>query len=328
MKKRLFISMIVAAMGSVLIFAVLILLLGNSPTRLIAAAIAAGILAVILANTIAKRFIHSIRSIDPHRPDASRTYEELAPILRRLQTQNETIRVQQEALAHHQEDRDSMRREFTANVSHELKTPLTSISGFAELMKEENMPSETVREFAGDIYREAQRMIALVDDIMHLSRLDENSVPLERTEVDLHAVACRAAQRLAMTAKKSDVTLVTEGSPVTITGVEMLLEEIVFNLTENAIKYNRPGGSVTVSVQRSGGHAELIVSDTGIGIPEEHQSRVFERFYRVDKSHSREVGGTGLGLSIVKHAAAYHDAAVFLESTADKGTTVKVLFGV
>ncbi len=326
MKKKLFLAMLVAAMGSMLIFAALILLLGSSPAQLATAAAASAVLAVILTNSIARQFIRSIQSIDLHRPETNRTYKELTPILRRLQTQNETIRVQKEALAHHQEDRDTMRREFTANVSHELKTPLTSISGFAEILKSGTVPPETVQDFAGDIYNEAQRMISLVEDIMHLSRLDENSVPMERTEVDLGTIAQRVAQRLSHAAEKAGVTLVPDAASVTITGVELLLEEIIYNLTDNAIKYNRPGGSVTITTKRSGGKAALTISDTGIGIPEEHRTRVFERFYRVDKSHSREVGGTGLGLSIVKHAAAYHDAAVSLESTEGVGTTVTVLF--
>lgn len=326
MRKKLFIAMLIAATGSVLIFAALILLLGTSPARLAAAAIGASVLAIALSNSIARQFIRSIESIDLHRPEANRTYEELTPILRRLQTQNETIRVQKEALAHQQEDRDTMRREFTANVSHELKTPLTSISGFAELLKSGTVPPETVQEFAGDIYDEAQRMISLVEDIMHLSRLDENSVPMERTEVDLNKLSQHVIQRLSRAAEKANVTLSLAGSSVTITGVELLLEEIIYNLTDNAIKYNRPGGSVTITTRRSGGRAALIIQDTGIGIPEEHRSRVFERFYRVDKSHSREVGGTGLGLSIVKHAAAYHDATVTIDSTVGEGTTVTVLF--
>ena len=326
MRKRLFLAMLVSAIGSVLIFAVLILLLGTSPARLISAAIAAGILAFVLANSIARQFIRSIERIDIHRPEVSSTYEELTPILRRLQTQNETIRVQKEALAHQQEDRDTMRREFTANVSHELKTPLTSISGFAELLRSGTVPTEMVQEFAGDIYDEAQRMISLVGDIMHLSRLDENSVPMERTEVDLSSLSERVIQRLSHAAEKANVTLSFAGSYATITGVELLLEEIIYNLTDNAIKYNRPGGSVTITTRRSGARTALIIQDTGIGIPEEHRARVFERFYRVDKSHSKEVGGTGLGLSIVKHAAAYHDATVTIDSTVGEGTTVTVMF--
>ena len=222
------------------------------------------------------------------------------------------------------ESREALRREFTANVSHELKTPLTSISGFAELMKTGTVPPETVPEFAGDIYREAQRLITLVEDIIHLSQLDENLVPMERGQVDLMDVARDVKQRLAPAAEKAGVTLELRGGETKVEGVRQVLDEMVANLVDNAIKYNRSGGSVTVTVGMADGKPRLTVRDTGIGIPAAHQERVFERFYRVDKSHSKEVGGTGLGLSIVKHAAAYHNAAVSLESVEGVGTTVTV----
>ena len=222
------------------------------------------------------------------------------------------------------ESREALRREFTANVSHELKTPLTSISGFAELMKTGTVPPETVPEFAGDIYREAQRLITLVEDIIHLSQLDEDLVPLERGAVDLFAVARDVVQRLTPAAERAGVALTLTGGETTVEGVRQVLDEMVANLVDNAIKYNRPGGSVAVEVTVAEGKPRLTVRDTGIGIPAAHQERVFERFYRVDKSHSKEVGGTGLGLSIVKHAAAYHNASVSLESTEGVGTTVTV----
>ena len=222
------------------------------------------------------------------------------------------------------ESREALRREFTANVSHELKTPLTSISGFAELMKAGTVPPETVPEFAGDIYLEAQRLITLVEDIIHLSQLDEDLVPLERGAVDLFAVARDVVQRLTPAAERAGVALTLTGGETTVEGVRQVLDEMVANLVDNAIKYNRPGGSVAVEVTVAEGKPRLTVRDTGIGIPAAHQERVFERFYRVDKSHSKEVGGTGLGLSIVKHAAAYHNASVSLESTEGVGTTVTV----
>ena len=327
MKKKLFIAILATNTVCVLAFAALIALLGATPSLLFTAAAITCVLALLLAALISRRLVRSIKNIDLHQPEKNKTYAELTPLLRRLQTQNETIRVQKETIAHHIEDRDVMRREFTANVSHELKTPLTSISGFAELIKNGMVPAETIPEFAADIYNETQRMISLVEDIMHLSQLDENSVPMERTEVDLHALSDRVVQRLSGAAKSANVSLRLEGERVTVTGVELLLEEIVYNLASNAIKYNRPGGEAVISTHRHMGQITLTVCDTGIGIPAEHHSRVFERFYRVDKSHSREVGGTGLGLSIVKHAAAYHEATVSLESTEGVGTTVKVLVG-
>ena len=224
------------------------------------------------------------------------------------------------------EQRERLRREFSANVSHELKTPLTSISGFAELMKEGLVPPEKIPEFSGDIYKESLRLIGLVNDIIQLSRLDENSTQFQRAPVDLYDLCAQSIERLSPVAARQSVTLALTGEQAEIEGVEQLLKEMIYNLLDNAIKYNVPGGSVTASVRKSAGRTILSVSDTGIGIPYAHQPRVFERFYRVDKSHSKEVGGTGLGLSIVRHAAQYHGARLELKSQPGKGTTITVTF--
>ena len=224
------------------------------------------------------------------------------------------------------EQRERLRREFSANVSHELKTPLTSISGFAELMKEGLVPPEKIPEFSGDIYKESLRLIGLVNDIIQLSRLDENSTQFQRAPVDLYDLCAQSIERLSTVAARQSVTLALTGEHAEIMGVEQLLKEMIYNLLDNAIKYNVPGGSVTASVRKSAGRTMLSVSDTGIGIPYAHQPRVFERFYRVDKSHSKEVGGTGLGLSIVRHAAQYHGARLELKSQPGKGTTITVTF--
>ena len=224
------------------------------------------------------------------------------------------------------EQRERLRREFSANVSHELKTPLTSISGFAELMKEGLVPPEKIPEFSGDIYKESLRLIGLVNDIIQLSRLDENSTQFQRAPVDLYDLCAQSIERLSTVAARHSVTLALTGEHAEIEGVEQLLKEMIYNLLDNAIKYNVPGGSVTASVRKSAGRMILSVSDTGIGIPYAHQPRVFERFYRVDKSHSKEVGGTGLGLSIVRHAAQYHGARLELKSQPGKGTTITVTF--
>ena len=224
------------------------------------------------------------------------------------------------------EQRERLRREFSANVSHELKTPLTSISGFAELMKEGLVPPEKIPEFSGDIYKESLRLIGLVNDIIQLSRLDENSTQFQRAPVDLYDLCAQSIERLSPVAARQSVTLALTGEHAEIEGVEQLLKEMIYNLLDNAIKYNVPGGSVTASVRKSAGRMILSVSDTGIGIPYAHQPRVFERFYRVDKSHSKEVGGTGLGLSIVRHAAQYHGARLELKSQPGKGTTITVTF--
>lgn len=224
------------------------------------------------------------------------------------------------------EQREKLRQEFSANVSHELKTPLTSITGFAELMKEGMVTGEKVKEFAGDIYREARRLIDLVNDIIRLSRLDENSKLFESEQVDLYDLCDEIIANLQNVAERQNVMFSLSGEHVTISGVWQILNEMVYNLCDNAIKYNRPGGTVDVSVRRDGGSVRLTVRDTGIGIPYADQPRVFERFYRVDKSHSKEVGGTGLGLSIVKHGAQYHNARLELESEPGKGTSISILF--
>lgn len=224
------------------------------------------------------------------------------------------------------EQREVLRREFSANVSHELKTPLTSITGFAELMKEGLVPKEKMLEFSGDIYRESRRLIDLVDDIIQLSRLDEGTADFTKTPVDLYVLAGSVVESLQAVAQRQTVTLSLSGQHAVIPGVRQLLQEMVYNLCDNAIKYNLPGGTVTISVWQNGATTTLSVVDTGIGIPYADQERVFERFYRVDKSHSREVGGTGLGLSIVKHAALYHRAKIELKSEPGKGTAIAVSF--
>ena len=224
------------------------------------------------------------------------------------------------------EQAEQMRREFTANVSHELKTPLTSISGMAEIMKDGLVKQEDVRGFAADIYQESQRLIRLVEDILHLSRLDEGGGGLERQEIDLLDLARAVEDRLQSTAKQHQVELELTGDHAAIQGLPSVVEEMVYNLCDNAIKYNRPGGKASVRVEDGADAVTVTVSDTGIGIPPEDRERVFERFYRVDKSHSKAIGGTGLGLSIVKHGAALHNAQVELDSAPGKGTTVRLRF--
>ena len=211
-------------------------------------------------------------------------------------------------------------------VSHELKTPLTSISGFAELMSQGLVPADKVREFSRDIQKECARLTNLVEDIIDLSRLEEGGGDMTWEGVDLYTLCDKVLQSLEPVAKKQTVALHLEGESQRVRGVHQVLHEMIYNLCDNAIKYNRPGGSVTVTVSQSGGRTSVTVADTGIGIPYEDQSRVFERFYRVDKSHSRAIGGTGLGLSIVKHAAALHSAEVKLQSRPGEGTVITVLF--
>ena len=225
------------------------------------------------------------------------------------------------------EEQERMRREFSANVSHELKTPLTSISGYAEIMKDGLVKPEDMQGFAQRIHEESTRLIALVEDIIRLSRLDEGGGDLPFERVELLTLANSVKERLSPVAQAQDVTLHVEGDVAEIDGVKQVLEEILYNLCDNAIRYNKPGGIVTLAVKpQADGRVNVAVSDTGIGIPPEHQSRVFERFYRVDQSHSKETGGTGLGLAIVKRGALMHGAELSLESAVNKGTTITVKF--
>jgi two-component system phosphate regulon sensor histidine kinase PhoR len=216
---------------------------------------------------------------------------------------------------------EQMRREFSANVSHELKTPLQGIIGSAELLESGMVKPEDTPRFVGHIRKEAARLVNLIEDIIRLSQLDEGAV-MPAESVDLLQICREVQETLTPSAAKKNVTISVCGEGFSLSGVRRMLQELVYNLCDNAIRYNVPGGSVRITV----GNRQIRVQDTGIGIPAEHQSRVFERFYRVDKSHSKQTGGTGLGLSIVKHAAAYHNAAIDLQSTPGQGTTVTIQF--
>ena len=221
---------------------------------------------------------------------------------------------------------ERMRREFTANVSHELKTPLHSISGYAELIQNGLVEQEDIVPFAGKIYTETQRMICLVEDIIKLSRLDEGAEGMQSESVNLYSAAEKALHSLAQAAEKAEVAMELTGDSVEVIGIPQLIDSIIYNICDNAVKYSRKGGKVDISVSDEGETALFKVSDTGIGIPPEHLDRIFERFYRVDKSRSKDVGGTGLGLSIVKHAAKVLNAEISIESTVGKGTAVAVRF--
>jgi len=222
--------------------------------------------------------------------------------------------------------REQLRQEFTSNVSHELKTPLTSISGFAEMLKSGGTPDETVVDFSTSIYDEAQRLITLVSDIMKISELDEGVIPFEKEQVDLCELSKDIVKRLTPVANKRNITLNVIGDTAFVSGTKKIIDEMIYNLCDNAIKYNKENGTVDVIINQANNKTSLTVRDTGIGIPTSEQSRVFERFYRVDKSHSKLVGGTGLGLAIVKHGAAFHNAEVSLESIEGKGTSVTITF--
>lgn len=223
-------------------------------------------------------------------------------------------------------DRENLRREFTANVSHELKTPLTSISGYAEIIQNGFVRPEDTGKFAGKIFEESQRLIALVNDIIRISQLDEGLMPYEKEEIDLYEAVKETMEHLEAAAKQRGISVKLAGTHEMIYSVRTILHEVLYNLCDNAIKYNKENGLVKVTVRKDGDAICVTVKDTGIGIPQEDQERVFERFYRVDKSHSKEIGGTGLGLSIVKHGAASMGAVISMESVLGEGTAITLTF--
>ena len=286
-------------------------------------------LSAFLARRLTGRIVEPLNAIDLDAPMENNAYPELEPLLRRMDAQQQRLRAQKAQLeldAAEKAEAEAMRRQFTANVSHELKTPLQTISGYAELLQNGMVRQEDIRPAAGKIYDEAQLMIKLVADIISLSHLDEGAKDMPFEQVDLYAVAAEAVDGLTAEADRAGVRLSLDGECVALRGIPSLLHSIVFNLCENGIKYNRRGGHVAVSVTGEDGWGVLTVRDDGIGIPIEQQEHIFERFYRGDKSRSRQIAGTGLGLSIVKHAAMIHGAQIDLDSAPGQGTAVTVRF--
>ena len=271
--------------------------------------------ALLLARWQTKRLIKPINELDLENPLENSVYPELTPLLEAMDRQNK----EKEAVS-------NMRKEFSANVSHELKTPLTSISGYAEIMMNGMVRPADIPLFSERIYKEARRLITLVEDIIKLSKLDEESVELEKEEVDLYDLTREIVSRLSPQASQKNIRMELTGEPVKYVGIRQILDEMVYNVCENAIKYNNDGGRVTVWVGNTLEGPKISVADTGIGIPKEHHERIFERFYRVDKSHSKERGGTGLGLSIVKHGALLHGAKVSVDSSPGRGTKIEMQF--
>lgn len=284
------------------------------------------VLSAVLSARLARTITEPINRISLQNPQKEQVYEELEPLVERIREQNVQLSRRLEDERVEMERQDAMRREFTANVSHELKTPLTSISGYAELLKSGMVRPEDVGRFSEKIYDESGRLITLVGDILKLSRLDSEEFFAEVEELDLYTACEAVLSRLEMAAAKKEVTLHLIGEPTRLHSVPQMVEDIVYNLCDNAIKYNRPGGRVEVAIRQCVDGVELTVRDNGIGIPPADLPHIFERFYRVDKSHSKEIGGTGLGLSIVKHAAKFLGASVSANSTLGEGTTIRVLF--
>ena len=280
------------------------------------------VIELFLVQKQTRKLIEPINRIDLEHPLEHVCYEELRPLLFRLDQQNRQIQKQLEDL----KNAESVRKEFTANVSHELKTPLMSISGYAELMMNGMVPQDKMQDFSGRIYHESERLSNLVADIIQLSRLDEKNGETMFEPVDLGELGEDVINNLQNRAAKKKIRLEYAGAPAQIQGVRHVLYEMFYNLTDNAIRYTSEGGEVKVFVGKLNGKSYFRVEDNGIGIPENEQQRIFERFYRVDKSHSRETGGTGLGLSIVKHGAALHYAKILLDSEPGRGTKMEILF--
>ena len=336
MKNRIFQNIFLACMAVFLVSSGLILavLFCHRPgatlldlfTPLLAVLVLIIVLSLVLAAWLARRITQPLSRIDVQNPDERDIYEELRPLVQRISGQDRQLQQKVDELKVEHARQDAMRREFTANVSHELKTPLTSISGYAELIQGGVVKPEDVPRFAGTIYSEAQRLIVLVNDIIRLSRLEDQDVRQEQQTIDLLELCRETASYLEAAAQTRQVQLQVQGQSMTIHGVYQIAEEIVYNLCDNAIKYNKQGGTVTVTVSARGNRPVVEVRDTGIGIPQQELGRVFERFYRVDKSHSKELGGTGLGLSIVKHGANYLNAELEIESEEQVGTAIRVIF--
>jgi two-component system phosphate regulon sensor histidine kinase PhoR len=293
---------------------IIMLILGMAQPIAIIIAVAL-ILSLVLAFGLSRKIVKPLNELSLDKPMENEGYEEIKPLLRRIESQQRQ-----------RDELEQMRREFTANVSHELKTPLHTISGCAELLSNGMVKPDDVAKFSTQIYSEAQRMIRLVEDIIKLSHLDEGATDMKREDVDLYALAEDTIKILSKEAQKANVGIELVGEKAIVNGIEQLLQGIIYNLCDNAIKYNKDGGMVIVSVRNVEKEVQLCVSDTGIGIPAEHQGRIFERFYRVDKSHSKKIGGTGLGLSIVKHAARLHNASIKVQSDVGVGTTIVVSF--
>lgn len=280
------------------------------------------VIELFLVQKQTRKLIEPINRIDLEHPLEHVCYEELRPLLFRLDQQNRQIQKQLEDL----KNAESARKEFTANVSHELKTPLMSISGYAELMMNGMVPPDKMQDFSGRIFHESERLSNLVADIIQLSRLDEKNSDLPFEPVDLYELAEDIVLHLDSAASKKNINVSLEGNSVTVQGVRHVIYEMLYNIADNAIRYTNQNGTVNIFTGTINGHAFYRVEDNGIGIPENEQKRIFERFYRVDKSHSRATGGTGLGLSIVKHGAILHNAEIKLKSEPGKGTKMELVF--
>lgn len=272
---------------------------------------------MVISHYLTKKLVEPIEKLATNimLVDENNVYEEIRPFVNTIKEQHINII-----------NNAQLRQEFTANVSHELKTPLTAISGYAELIGNGMTGKEDTIRFSNEIHSNANRLLSLINDIIKLSELDEADHQMEMEKIDLYKLAENCVQMMQVTAEKQGIRLTLQGESTMIMANKGLMDEVFYNLCSNAIRYNKPGGSVTVTVGTKEERPFLSVADTGIGIPKECQERVFERFYRVDKSRSKSTGGTGLGLAIVKHIVAQHNAALHLDSELGEGTTIEIVF--
>ncbi|MCR4585545.1 MAG: hypothetical protein K5686_07435 [Lachnospiraceae bacterium] len=286
--------------------------------------IVAVFLSLILSKHAVRKIMEPLEKIDMEHPGENMIYAELTPLLEKIDQQQNQLK---HSMIRELEEHDTVHREYTSNISHELKTPLTTIRGFAELLSEGDLSDENVRDYAQTIGKECDRLIMLSNDIIELAKMDENGKTLEFEECDLREISYEVAERYSVIAAGKDISIKVEGSETRVRGNRKILESIISNLCDNAVKFNKKGGSIVIRTQEKEETAELKICDTGIGISEDEQSRIFDRFYRVDKSRSRNAGGSGLGLSIVRNGLKLHNADIEVSSVIGEGTEITLIFG-
>lgn len=281
------------------------------------------LLSVVLSEVVARRILQPLNDLDLEHPEDSYVYEEIKPLTRKIQVQNRKLK---EKIYSELGQKQRRQSEFTANMTHELKTPLTSISGFAEILMQDDLENSIVKDFAKSIYDEAARLITLIGDIIKLAEMDEKEEKYHFENIDLIEMTKDVVKTLFASAKKKNIDINLEGDRAYVYGEKRILHEMIYNLVDNAIKYNHQNGSVNIEITKDSDNIRFAVNDTGIGIPKEEQEHIFERFYRVDKAYSKELGGTGLGLSIVQQGAYLHNAKIELSSIEDEGTDIVLVF--
>lgn len=302
-------------------YVIAILALLIPPSCFIVAAVV--FLSVVLSNKVTERILKPLYNLDPEHPDSNKIYEEILPLALKIQAQNRKLK---ENIYFELRSKQNRQSEFTANMTHELKTPLTSIRGFAELMMQGDLEPDTVKDFSASIYDEADRLIVLVNDIIKLAEMDEKEGNLSFEKTDIMQMTCDIRKKLSMGASKKNIKITISGDAALVYAQKRILYEMIYNLLDNAIKYNKENGTIDILILQKGENIEFEIKDSGVGIPKEDQKHIFERFYRVDKSRSKEVNGTGLGLAIVQQGAFLHNAKIFMESSESVGTKITLRF--